>query len=650
MARSSTPRMGLPLGWTVSMTGRLATWTLIALVAATVLLAGYFASGIGSARVDLLVFWLTILLCDLSLSVVSLAVARGSPHPPARRIWTAIGTAGTLIYAGDLGRAIAAFVDSASVIRTLTIIHGASLFLGVCLVLIMALRYPTDRSTRGENASFWLDTASVILAAAAFSWYVAVPPDANRDELVDALLLTMALLVAAFAGARMLFSRRPPANWPAGMALVLALAAEAVLDPLLPLPDLSSIGDYGVLAAVRLLPSLLAALGPLTQVYLIAVGRAPRPLHLGRTSFLPYIFMVAVFAGLVAALPPLDARVTGLLVAALVIVALVLTRQLIAFTDNARLVDELDHALDRMRRQERQTSALLERSYDITSLFDHKARFKYVSPALEKLFGYSREEMIGRSVIDFMHPDEREEYRAKATELVMRPGSTMSLQARFRHADGSWRWLDIIATNFLNEPDIAGIVSNAREYTEARELQERLRHQASHDPLTQLANRSLFTERLGQAVAAAGPGAPVAVMVLDLDDFKHINDTLGHHAGDQALKVIADLLRACVRDTDLPARLGGDEFAVLLPNTSAAVGSLVAQRLLTALEQPVIIDRAPTILRVSIGLASTTGEDADELLRTGDTAMYLAKQQGKNRYVIHPADGPNRQAVRTEQR
>jgi predicted signal transduction protein with EAL and GGDEF domain len=135
----------------------------------------------------------------------------------------------------------------------------------------------------------------------------------------------------------------------------------------------------------------------------------------------------------------------------------------------------------------------------------------------------------GTTWFDGVHPDDLDGARTAMAALAAMPEGTVTFQARFRHADGSWRWLDVFSTNLVDEPSVRGVVSNARDITDSRLLQDRLHHQAHHDPLTGLANRSLFTERLNAAVDRPGR---FGVCLIDLDDFKPINDTIGHHAGD----------------------------------------------------------------------------------------------------------------------
>src|SRR5581483_9409974 len=170
---------------------------------------------------------------------------------------------------------------------------------------------------------------------------------------------------------------------------------------------------------------------------------------------------------------------------------------------------------------------------------------------------------------------------------------------------------------------------------ELRTLKEQLRHQAYHDALTGLPNRRLFAEHVARAMAEA-PGR-VGVLFLDLDDFKTINDSLGHSAGDALLEAVAGRVRACVRSHDVPARLGGDEFAVLVLSADARDAQAVAERLVQALEEPFTIEGREMSVHTSVGIAygGTGAATADELLRNADVAMYDAKQAGKRRYAVY---------------
>jgi len=205
--------------------------------------------------------------------------------------------------------------------------------------------------------------------------------------------------------------------------------------------------------------------------------------------------------------------------------------------------------------------------------------------------------------------------------------------------DGSWRWIDVTFTNLLHDPSVRGIVTNGRDMTEARRFQDQLSYQASHDELTGLANRALFTKRMARAVSASsGPGT-VAVALVDLDDFKAINDRLGHTVGDAMLIAVAARLRGCLRPGDAVARLGGDEFAVLLGDLRPGESSQVAERIIFALAAPVRAAGHDLLAQASIGIADNDSDlGAAELLRRADVAMYSAKELGKSRYAHYNAD------------
>jgi PAS domain S-box-containing protein len=178
---------------------------------------------------------------------------------------------------------------------------------------------------------------------------------------------------------------------------------------------------------------------------------------------------------------------------------------------------------------------------------------------------FTPNEVVGSSSLSFPHPDDAQAVELAFAALRARPGTDMGIEGRFPHQDGSWRTLEIIATNLLDDPSVAGIVVNARDITERKTLEAELMRQAFHDPLTDLPNRVLFFDRVTQATARADrSGAAIAVMFLDLDNFKLINDSLGHAFGDSLLIEVAARLRACLRASDTVARLGGDEFMVLL--------------------------------------------------------------------------------------
>lgn len=201
--------------------------------------------------------------------------------------------------------------------------------------------------------------------------------------------------------------------------------------------------------------------------------------------------------------------------------------------------------------------------------------------------------------------------------------------------------MEIVLTNMLGDPVVDGLVINMRDVTERLLLYEQLRRRAFQDPLTGLANRALFLDRIDQCVArAAREKCLVAVLFFDLDHFKVVNDSLGHAEGDLLLKVAAKRLQSCLKAIDTAARLGGDEFAVLLEDILDIADAVrVAQRIVNAFEQPFLIDGREVLVTASLGIAISSGEDEGEiLLRNADLAMYSAKNQGRGRYALFEAE------------
>jgi diguanylate cyclase (GGDEF)-like protein len=215
-------------------------------------------------------------------------------------------------------------------------------------------------------------------------------------------------------------------------------------------------------------------------------------------------------------------------------------------------------------------------------------------------------------------------------------------ELRVQHADGSWRWIEAVGRNLVDDPAVGGVVVNYRDITTRKTLEDELRHQAFHDSLTGLANRALFVDRLDHALSLARRSRrPLAVLFIDLDDFKTFNDSFGHAAGDELLLAVADRLRDSVRPNDTIARLGGDEFAVLVHETDRPHEDavLVAERIMRAFQEPVEAATETISVHLSVGIATThDSRHADELIRSADLAMYRAKETGKGRFESFDAE------------
>ena len=246
-----------------------------------------------------------------------------------------------------------------------------------------------------------------------------------------------------------------------------------------------------------------------------------------------------------------------------------------------------------------------------------------------------------RPLNDVVHPDDREWIDALLERLAAAPGSVSGGEVRMRHADGRWRWIELVGTNLLQDPDVRGIVLNCRDVTDRRSLEDQLRHQAFHDPLTNLANRPLLVDRIEHELEGRPLESPAttAVLLMDLDDFKTVNDSLGHAAGDELLAAVADRVRATLRGRDTAARIGGDEFGILIRTSDRVEVEAIANRILAAVSEPIDLGDHRLTVAASMGIAFAEGRKttADELLRSADVAMYMAKARGKGRSVVFEA-------------
>ncbi len=307
--------------------------------------------------------------------------------------------------------------------------------------------------------------------------------------------------------------------------------------------------------------------------------------------------------------------------------------------ESATLTEEL-----LLKQSEARFASLVRNASDVVTLVELDTTITYVSPSSLRTLGYTSGDLEGTRFIDLVHDEDKTRAFSFLTSGEGDDG-VATLEFRVRRRDGSMILAETLRTNLMHDANVNGIVLTTRDISERKAFEEQLAHQAFHDSLTGLGNRVLFRDRVTHALERQERDQrPVSVLFMDLDDFKTINDSLGHAAGDVLLGEVGERIRHILRAPDTAARLGGDEFAVLLEDSGDPIGAAdVAERLIQALDAPFHLENKEVFVRASIGIAVAQPDDAEiddveSLMRNADVAMYMAKERGKNRYqMFEPA-------------
>ena len=485
---------------------------------------------------------------------------------------------------------------------------------------------------REERVRFWLDLGIVMIGGGTVLWYFVVSPASittGSGLFATALSLARPVgdLVILFGCTSLLLAgeggggRRVYGLLTAG--LLLFFAAD------LGYGHLSLLNSYrpgGWVDGLWMTAGFLVLAASRHQLRELSSGRRPGSAAAGQTrhglSMLPHFSIAAGYALLIfVTYKQWSDPLGGLVVGAVALTGMVTARQIAAVREQSR--------------EQQRFRSLVLHSSDVVTIVDHDLSIFYESPAVSRVLGYEPARLAGTDFTELVHPEDRTRAVAFFSDLLKQPGAAVGVEWRLRHAGGSWLHAESVCTNLLEDSAVRGLVVNTRDVTARKRAEERLQHDAFHDALTGLPNRALFKEHLRVAIGRVrrSPQYMYAVLFLDLDRFKNVNDSLGHSFGDRLLVAIAERLQSSVRQIDVVARLGGDEFAVLLDGIDDPNDAVhVAGRVQKALREPVDIDdRHEVFATTSIGIALSNSEYAEpeDVLRDADTAMYRAKARGR---------------------
>ena len=554
-----------------------------------------------------------------------------------------IGVASCVWLVSEVARAIGQLSAQPAILADLSVVGLALAAIGT---YVSAAR---GRMRRADETALYLDAAAIF---AAFSAGVIVVGAGFADDTVGVAILVHAAFFVAVVAATLLLdlSTRVPLRPVGAWEVLIGLA-------------LGAFGYVGLLGSLAEGPMAVPLHAAVASGALL-VGHGGGRWSDAASTDRRYAAISSWVRGL---LPLGNAVLTGVLVitlvaqptladgplravaAAALAVAIICTiaRQTLLVVDRERVVRRERELADELTIAEEQYRSVVERVPGVVYVAEagQHGRWHFVSPKIEELLGYSAEEWTADPTLWMrcMHPGDRERMI-----LAERDGERTEQKGRWEYRllgrDGRVVW--VIDDEAVISRDADGRATMVQgiliDISDRKNLEDQLRHQALHDPLTGLPNRVLLIDRLSHALVRRAGDNAVALLYVDLDDFKAINDTLGHAAGDELLRLVADRLATLLRAGDTAARLGGDEFTFLLEGATAGQAEEVAARLLAALAEPFDLHGRTATLSASIGIAARSGyvsptaspETADELLRDADTAMYAAKSQGKGRVQV----------------
>jgi diguanylate cyclase (GGDEF)-like protein/PAS domain S-box-containing protein len=614
-------------------TGRL----FIAMVIYATVAAVWMVAGFGGEQVMHYVGLLADLPVCLAATIITAAAARRAPPGAVQHAWRCMTLALALYLIGSV-------IATASWLRGIDPYPGFAdiffagfylpLFIGIALLIrTAALRLPWLRLA--------LDGTIFVVGFGAFFWFLVIRPAAEAAEvgllkqvlsqayLASNCLLLLALGVLQLVGVGNAGGRRIPLLLTAGYATMF------IADIMWALGKVG--GSYlpgglqDVIYVVCYLPLAAAACEQLRGRSTQALVQESRVDLLPQS--LPYAAMLAAFAVLVYfARGDLGGAAALMTIIVFALMLLLMVRQGITLREDAAGREQRATRLVEAR-----YASLIANASDVIMIVAPDGGLRFASAACQRTFGLEPLDIHGRNLLDLWTGDDREQLRAFLAEVVVSASGVVGpVELRLERGTGR-QTLEIVGSNLTADPAVEGLALNFRDISDRKALEEQLRQLAFHDPLTLLANRNLFRDRVQHALTLAQRGKHhIAVMFLDLDNFKNINDSLGHEAGDHLLRAVAQRLIQATRSGDTVARLGGDEFAILVEGVAQKAGvEYVAAVVIESLGAPFTIAEAQVRVAASLGVALSGPDDAaDALLSNADLAMYKAKAAGKGSYVV----------------
>jgi diguanylate cyclase (GGDEF)-like protein/PAS domain S-box-containing protein len=486
-----------------------------------------------------------------------------------------------------------------------------------------------------------MDATIFVVGFGAFFWFLVIQPSASSPEMdllkevLNQAYMTFDCILLLMLGVVLLTGSGHTGGWRVPLLLLTGFGTMFVGDIVWSLAKVRGYylpGDLQDMLYVSCyLPMVAAGREQLRSMAAPARASSSTSDALART--LPYAAMLAAFLVLVylsrgSVNGP--ANIMTMLVFSLTL--LLMVRQSVVARADALVRERLA-----ARRVEDRYASLIANASDVIMIVGADGTLRFASPASERTLGLKPAEINGRNLPELWAGEDAEKLRAFLVEVAAAsPAGTVGpVELRVERGSKSYV-VETVGSNLSDDPAVAGLALNFRDISERKALEEQLRQLAFHDPLTLLANRNLFRDRVQHALTLAQQGtACVAVMFLDLDNFKNINDSLGHDAGDRLLQAVAQRIVKTTRSSDTVARLGGDEFAILMEGIERlSEVARVADSLVESLNMPFQLDGREVRVGASVGVAVSAAEaGAEALLSNADIAMYHAKTAGKNRHV-----------------